>query len=354
MMKQKLLLGERIIYIATRLFNIYDKMSGNSLEQKVYKILSDCISESGDVLEKYPLYLPFRDTNEDQLLGRNDAFQIIYDADINRLEHLYSLIAYLDDPTKDDGICMEIGYAYANSVPIVLLSSDIQYYRINQKFAYHSDPIIHRMVSEYIYAPEIPESKYKISSDCDNMELVAEEYKSRLKIAENNILRRLTAVIRKLYYKYESCVPSKIISELPHRKVCIDIMGGKYEWSRIIENKIVNELERSMITCYSTDRFATDNEDILLRGENDIKKLLASDILVVCADGTETDAGGAALIGMAKKYGKVIIIYYSAPCDIVEGESSCLRNLMIELSAHDVCKTYDEVVLTVKKYCEKY
>ena len=75
--------------------------------------------------------------------------------------------------------------------------------------------------------------------------------------------------------------------------------------------------------------------------------LLSSDIFAVCADGTETDAGASALIGIAKKLGKTIILYYSSTCDILEGDSSCLRNLMIELSVDFICNTYNDVIDTI-------
>ncbi len=352
-MKKKLLNGEKKIYIATRLFNICDKMAGNTLERKVYEILKNCINDEDSTLEVYPLYLPFRDTNEDRLLGCDNAFQVIYDADINRLDQLHSLIAYLDDPTKDDGICMEIGYAFANNVPIILLSSDVQYYRIDKSLLYHSDPIIHRIIAEYIYMPDIPVSKYEISSDCGKMELISKEYEERLKQAEDNILEKLRPIIRKLYENYDSCLPVPINSELPYKKVCIDILGGRYEWTKIIERQIKNGLEKHSITYYCTDRFSSEEKSILVRGENDIKRLLSSDILVVCADGTETDAGAAALIGMAKKLGKTIILYYSSTSDIIEGNSSCLRNLMIELSANFICSTYNDVIDTIANYCVK-
>lgn len=352
-MKKKLLNGEKKIYIATRLFNICDKMAGNTLERKVYEILKSCVIDDGSVLEVYPLYLPFRDTNEDQLLGCDNAFQVIYDADISRLEHLHSLITYLDDPTKDDGICMEIGYAFANNVPIILLSSDVQYYRIDRKLAYHSDPIIHRIIAEYIYMPEIPASKYEISSDCGKMELIAEEYAERLKQAEDNILEKLTPIIRKLYEDYDSYIPAPINTELPRKSVCIDMLGGRYEWTKMIEKQISDGLEKRGITYYCTERFSSKEENVIVRGENDIKMLLSSDILAVCADGTETDAGAAALIGIAKKLGKTIILYYSSNCDILEGDSSSLRNLMIELSADSICTTYNDVIDTIASYSVK-
>ena len=50
----ELLNGEKIIYIATRLFNIQDKMAGNKLEQKVYSALKNCVSRSGESMNIYP------------------------------------------------------------------------------------------------------------------------------------------------------------------------------------------------------------------------------------------------------------------------------------------------------------
>lgn len=343
-MKKTLLNGEKIIYVATRLFNIQDKISGNMLEQKIYDILKKCATSNNETFFSYPLYLPFRDTNEDQLLECNDAFRVIYNADIKRLEKLYALITYLDDPSKDDGICMEIGYAYANSVPIILLSSDVQYYRIDENIVYHSDPIIHRMISEYVYMPEIPPSKYEVSVRCDIMEMIAQEYKERLILAENNILSKIVPIVEGLYCDYEKYIPIPIVSDIPHRTVFIDIMGGKYEWSREIQKCITSELDKYNINYYCSDRYFCHEDDVLIRGENDIKKLIASDVIVICVDGAETDAGAAALIGLAKKLNKTIILYYSSTCDIVEGTSSCKRNLMIELSANYICSSYKQVI----------
>lgn len=352
-MTDALLNGKKIVYIATRLFNIYDKISGNILENAVYKTLKKCAKEENKSFAKYPLYLPFRDTNEDQLLEEKDAFKIIYEADIARLNNVYALIAFLDNPSKDDGICMEIGYVFANNNPIIILSTDIQYYRIDKSIDYHSDPIIHRMISRYIYMPFIPESKLQITNDCKNMEQISMEYIERLKTSENSLFDLLDDSLVKLYYNYDDFLPLKIESWFPHKQVCVDIVGGKYEWARDICKYIISKLDETSISYYTTDRFNSNEPDLYIRGEKDIGKLLSSDILVTCVDGSETDAGSAALIGMAKRLKKTIILYYSSTCDIVEGESSCLRNLMIELSADCICTSYRQISDTVKKYINK-
>ena len=351
-MRNELLSGEKIIYIATRIFNIQDKMAGNKLEQKVYSIIKKCANQSGDHIMEYPLYLPFRDTNEEQLSVYENAFEIIYNSDLERLNKLYALVAYLDDPSKDDGICMEIGYAYANNTPVILLSSDVQYYRIDGRIPYHSDPIIHKMLAQYIYMPEVPPSQYDITEHCVNMENVAKEYAERLLLAEQSILNKLEPIIEDLYFSYEKYLPTPIKVNIPHRSVYIDMMGGRYEWSRMIQDKITTELEKNNITYYCGDRYHCSEDSVFIRGENDIKKLLACNNIVICVDGAEADAGSSALIGMAKKLRKTIILYYSSTCDILEGESSCFRNLMIELSADQMCSSYQEVIDAILKVCD--
>lgn len=118
----------------------------------------------------------------------------------------------------------------------------------------------------------------------------------------------MTPIIRRLYEDYDSYIPAPINSELPRKSVCIDILGGRYEWTNMIEKEITDGLEKRGITCYCTERFSSKEESVIVRGEKDIKMLLACDIFAVCVDGTETDAEAAALIGIAKKLGKAIII----------------------------------------------
>ena len=78
----------REVYIALRLFNFNDKIQAELFEQELLKH------------QGIESFMPFRDTNENQLFGENRT-RIIYDADIRHLDSgNVSVVAALFD-----GIC---------------------------------------------------------------------------------------------------------------------------------------------------------------------------------------------------------------------------------------------------------
>lgn len=336
--------GEIIIYVGTRLFNIADKLSGNKLEQTIYKSLNRFLT-----LNKYPIYLPFRDTNEEELLKSDNAFEIIYNEDIKRLNNLFAFFCYLDDPSKDDGICMEIGYAYGRRAPVIVLTSDVQYYRLCEDVNFDSDPIIHRMASAYISYPHIEETSEKPSSDCVHMQEYANDYEKRLLSSERRMLSKIDNYIAQLVSDYQSLIPTEVCILHERRNVFIDFSGQKYEWARIMTHELSKALEKLNISSYLGDRFVNDSRSLIERGESDISKMLSSDLFVVCSDGAETDAGSAALVGLAKSQNIPIILYNSASSKIVEGKSVSSRNLMIELSASATCASLEGIATIVQQ-----
>lgn len=344
----KLCNGEKIIYVGTRLFNIADKLSGNKLEQTIFSCLNRFLT-----LNKYPMYLPFRDTNEEELLKYDNAFEIIYTEDIKRLNNLFAFFCYLDDPSKDDGICMEIGYAYGRRAPVIVLTSDVQYYRLCDDVNFDSDPIIHRMASAYISYPKIEETSQRPSRDCNQMLEYAKDYEKRLLSSERIMLSQIDSYIAKLFTNYQSLVASEVCILPERRNVFIDFSGQKYEWARIMSHELKGELEKLNISSYLGDRFINDSRNLIERGESDIGKMLSSDLIVVCSDGAETDAGSAALVGLAKSKDIPIILYNSSSSKIVEGKSVCIRNLMIELSASAVCTSLKSITTTVQQMLKK-
>lgn len=347
-MISKLYNGERIIYVGTRLFNIADKLSGNKLEQTIFNCLKRFLP-----FNNYPLYLPFRDTNEEELLKYDNAFEIIYKEDIKRLNNLFAFFCYLDDPSKDDGICMEIGYAYGRKSPVIILTSDIQYYRLCENVNFDSDPIIHRMASAYISCSHIEETIKKPSSDCEHMQEYASDYEKRLLLSERTMLSKIDSYISKLVSDYQSLVVPEVCILPERRNVFIDFCGQKYEWARVMSHELKCALEKLNISSFLGNRFISDSRSLVERGESDISKMLSSDLIVVCSDGAETDAGSAALVGLAKSKDIPIILYNSSSSKIVEGESVCMRNLMIELSASAICSSLNSIPTTVQNILKK-
>ena len=46
--------------------------------------------------------------------------------DCERLRRIDGMIAVLHGPSLDDGVCMEIGFAVARGVPVVILTTDFE------------------------------------------------------------------------------------------------------------------------------------------------------------------------------------------------------------------------------------
>ena len=73
------------------------------------------------------VFLPFCDTDEEDLVAEVKGRRL-FDLDCQRLPALHGMLAVLHGPSLDDGVCMEIGYAAALGIPIVVLTTDFQTY----------------------------------------------------------------------------------------------------------------------------------------------------------------------------------------------------------------------------------
>ena len=65
--------------------------------------------------------IPMKKISFDECKGRR-----LFDMDCERLRRIDGMIAILHGPSLDDGVCMEIGFAVARGVPVVILTTDFQ------------------------------------------------------------------------------------------------------------------------------------------------------------------------------------------------------------------------------------
>lgn len=66
--------GQQIIYLATRLFDLSERLSSTKLESAIWRGMIRGFESINVKPLNYPIYMPFRDTNEDQLHDRDDLF----------------------------------------------------------------------------------------------------------------------------------------------------------------------------------------------------------------------------------------------------------------------------------------
>lgn len=101
-----------LFYVAHRLFAAHDRAVGAYVASRL-------ASAAG--LEN--VFLPFCDTDEENLVADCKGLRL-FELDRARLLRLSGMIAVLHGPSLDDGVCMEIGFAVASGVPVVLFSTD--------------------------------------------------------------------------------------------------------------------------------------------------------------------------------------------------------------------------------------
>ncbi|MFD4922330.1 nucleoside 2-deoxyribosyltransferase [Streptomyces goshikiensis] len=107
-------------YVAHRLFAAHDRaLAADLADRLAKKVGADRV------------FLPFCDTDEEDLVAEVKGRRL-FELDRDRLGRLDAMIAILHGPSLDDGVCMEIGYAIASGVPVVVLTTDFQTYSMTE------------------------------------------------------------------------------------------------------------------------------------------------------------------------------------------------------------------------------
>ncbi|MFF7415052.1 nucleoside 2-deoxyribosyltransferase [Streptomyces lydicus] len=108
------------VYVAHRLFAAHDRALAADLAQRLAAKVGP---------ER--VFLPFCDTDEEDLVAEVKGRRL-FELDRERLGRLEAMVALLHGPSLDDGVCMEIGYAAASGVPVIVLTTDFQTYSLTE------------------------------------------------------------------------------------------------------------------------------------------------------------------------------------------------------------------------------
>ncbi|MEV6981741.1 nucleoside 2-deoxyribosyltransferase [Sphaerisporangium sp. NPDC051017] len=133
------------IYIAHRLFAPHDRaLAADLAERLARKIGADRI------------FLPFCDTDEEDLVAEVKGRRL-FELDRERLGRLDAMVALLHGPSLDDGVCMEIGYAAASGVPVVVVTTDFQTYSLTEwdTLLDFPDPLIQAVAHRVVRVPSL-------------------------------------------------------------------------------------------------------------------------------------------------------------------------------------------------------
>ncbi|MEO3810760.1 nucleoside 2-deoxyribosyltransferase [Sphaerisporangium sp. B11E5] len=133
------------IYVAHRLFAAHDRALAADLAQRLAAKVGP-----------EQVFLPFCDTDEEDLVAEVKGRRL-FELDRERLRTLDAMVALLHGPSLDDGVCMEIGYAVACGVPVVVLSTDFQTYSLSETGPHleFPDPLIQAVATRIVRVPRL-------------------------------------------------------------------------------------------------------------------------------------------------------------------------------------------------------
>ena len=297
------------IYLATKLFSFYDRYASTNMYEAVLRS------------KKYSsslIYLPFRDSNM-KVSTEGNVAKNIFEADINSLNKTEIFICRIDGLSYDAGIGFELGYCLARGCTLYVFSTDFYKTKI-----LNSKILISNMVNKICNA-----FKYEYK----NNQILS--YEKNLKYNIESFTKFVTDKIDNNSYKY-----TNEFSNNEHYDVFIDFCGLKYEWNKILIEKLITYLDKNNISYWVSSRY---NEEYDC--DKELYILDNSKIYINCFDENEPDFDSCVLHGYAYKKDKYIIGYESNNVIYyVDGMQEMGVNLMIEQSCNILVKDLEQLL----------
>lgn len=298
------------IYLATKLYSFFDR--------KISVIMYNSVLNSKKFSDDN-IYLPFKDSNMKVSKVGNVA-KNIFEADINSLNNTDIFITRLDGTSYDAGIGFEIGYCLAKGVPLYIFNTDFYKNKLLSNIEYNMSPIMDKVANIFKYE-YVNNSNLVYEEELDfNINLFSEFVSENIDNTKGKI--------------YEYTDGDKEFD------VFIDFSGLKYEWNKIIVDKITKVLDENSITYWISNRYLSGYSV-----DTDLKNLKNSNIYLTCYDENEPDIDSTILQGFAY-YNKLNVIgYESNPVKYyVEGEQEFGVTLMLEQSCTTLTKNVEETI----------
>ncbi len=298
------------IYLATNLYSFFDR--------KTSVVMYNSILNS----KKFGndnIYLPFKDSNMKVSTVGNVA-KNIFEADIKSLNNTDVFITRLDGTSYAAGVGFEIGYCLAKRGPLYIFNTDFYQNKLSSNTKYKLSPIMDKVANIFKYE-YINDSELTYDGELDfNIKMFFKFVSEKIDNTKEKI------------YEYTKC-DKKF-------DIFIDFSGMKYEWNKIIVDKITKILDENSIIYWISNRYLPGySVDI------DLKNLKNSKIYLTCYDKNEPDIDSSILQWFAY-YNKLnIISYESNPVKYyVEGKHEFGVTLMLEQSCTKLTRSVDETI----------
>lgn len=298
-----------MFYVAHRLFAAHDRRLGALVASRL-------AAEVGPD----QVFLPFCDTDEEDLQAEVKGRRL-FELDRERLAHLSGMLAVLHGPSLDDGVCMEIGYAAALGVPVVVLTTDFQTYGLAERgpaLAF-PDPLVQAVATDIVRAGRLGPPPAGCS---DRFRAFGERNQAQVHDAIEAAVRRLLGHARASRKREGATVWTGDVAFCE---------PSPYQHGEAWE-KIIGHLRASAWRMRQATRLRP-HGDPVSAAHDDWNALAGCDLLLADVNGPETPPGAALMIGASVATGRRVIAAQTAPLwTFAHGREPNWRNLMIQYS----------------------
>lgn len=300
-----------MFYVAHRLFAAHDRALGALVARRL-----------ADEVGAESVFLPFCDTNEEDLVAEMKGRRL-FELDRQRLAHLSGMLAVLHGPSLDDGVCMELGYAAALSVPVVVLTTDFITHGLThdgQELSF-PDPLIEVLATEIVRFDKLGSS---VSASRNRFDDFRDRNTSQLAATVDKAISRL------LHF---ATAPRARPSRLNSVHVKVAFCEPSPYWSDPSWAQVTTELATLGYQIHLAGRLS--GPDPLARARTDWIAVRHADLLVVDVSGPETPPGAATLIGAGAALGlRILARQATRSWTFATGREPNWRNLMIQYAVH--------------------
>jgi hypothetical protein len=298
------------IYVAHRLFAAHDRALATALAERLAaKVGAERV------------FLPFCDTDEEDLVAEVKGRRL-FELDQERLSRLDAMIAVLHGPSLDDGVCMEIGYAAASGVPVLLLTTDFQTYSLTYDSAPldFPDPLIQAVANRVIRVPRLGTPSSSLQQGATRY---AEFLSRNLAQVDDAINAAADAVLE---------LPAPRARPVTRKDNGL-LFVEKSPYAARGNDCLARACLDAGHEVVSAGRFTA--ADPITEALGDLSAACGASRLLAEVSGPETPPGAAVLIGAALASGVRIAAFHPCPTYThASGREPNWRNLMIQYAVH--------------------
>ncbi|MGH3622441.1 MAG: nucleoside 2-deoxyribosyltransferase [Sciscionella sp.] len=295
-----------MFYVAHRLFAAHDRALGALVARRL-----------ADEVGAGQVFLPFCDTDEEDLVAEVKGRRL-FELDRQRLAGLSGLLAVLHGPSLDDGVCMELGYAAARNVPVVVLTTDFITHGLNEHGPelLFPDSLVQTVATEVVRLDKLGP---RPASTANRFSVFGQRNTDQITAAVDVAVERLidlTGALRAPATPDPSVTRVAFCEPSPY-------------WTDESWGHITDRMHDRGYQVQVANRFSA--SDPIAAAVGDWAAVTSADLLITDVSGPETPPGAAMMTGACAALGRPILARQQAlSWTFAHGREPNWRNLMIQ------------------------